>query len=69
MVSIDDIENRNYYIRYPTQWRTVTKTLEWIRKLCMFNDNISYNIMQTVSTYNIYYLKEFQEFFQKIDFI
>ncbi len=65
MVSIDDLESRNYYIRYPTQWRKVTKTLEWIRKLCMFNSNISYNIMQTVSTYNIYYLKEFQEFFQK----
>ena len=68
MISIDCLEERNSFIRHPSKWDVITQTLEWIKKVCEA-DNISYNIMQTVSTYNILYMKEFHEYFSFAPYI
>jgi organic radical activating enzyme len=68
MLSIDDLEHRNHFIRYPAKWDVILQTMEWIKHLCEA-DNISYNIMQTVSIYNILYLKEFHEYFADAPYI
>lgn len=52
--SIDDLEVRNHFIRYPTKWDSVTENLE---KLLSADLNV--RITQTVSAYNYAYLDEF----------
>jgi len=54
--SIDDLEDRNHYIRYPTQWKDVLKSIDTLQR-----NKINWGIIQTVSAMNIYYLPEFQE--------
>jgi organic radical activating enzyme len=53
--SIDDLEDRNHYIRYPTKWEDVLKSIDTLQR-----NKIDWGIMQTVSAMNIYYLPEFQ---------
>ena len=62
--SIDDIQERNEYIRYPSQWEKLEKTL------CVLDEqapkNVSLSITCAVQAMNIYYLPEFLNwFFQK----
>jgi len=64
MLSIDDIEDRNRYIRYPSKWEDITKFLEWLTVLSTDNHNINFQIMQTVSILNIFYLQEFEDYFK-----
>jgi organic radical activating enzyme len=47
--SIDATGDLNRYIRYPSQWVTINKTWDQIRKL----DNVDYEIHCTVQMYNI----------------
>ena len=54
--SIDDLEHRNHYIRYPTKWEDVLKSIDVLQR-----NKIDWGIMQTISAMNIYYLPEFQE--------
>jgi len=56
--SIDDLEDRNEYIRYPTAWDAVISNLE---KLLEYDFNVS--ITQTVSLLNYWYLPEFYQVF------
>jgi hypothetical protein len=65
MVSIDDLRERNSYIRWPSDWNKVLGSLAWIKNLCETYDNMSYIIMQTVSVLNIYYVDEFERFFKQ----
>lgn len=53
--SIDDLHERNYYIRYPTKW---TETISSINKLNTI-DNIDWHVTQTVSMLNVFNLGEF----------
>lgn len=53
--SIDDLGNRNYYIRYPTKWE---ETIASIEKLTVLS-NVDWHVTQTVSIFNIYTLDEF----------
>jgi len=53
--SIDDLEHRNHYIRYPTKWEDVLKSIDVLQR-----NKIEWGIIQTVSAMNIYYLPEFQ---------
>jgi hypothetical protein len=53
--SIDDLGNRNYYIRYPTQWEETVASIEKLTKL----PNLNWHVTQTVSILNIYHLAEF----------
>ena len=68
MLSIDALGAHNHFIRHPTKWAKVLETISWVKDLSEF-DNISYNIMCTVSIYNIWYLKEFHEFFKEVPYI
>jgi organic radical activating enzyme len=63
MLSIDDLGERNSYIRFPADWQKVEQTIEWFDNLARVNSNINCVICQTVSILNIFYLKEFHEYF------
>lgn len=54
--SIDDIGDRNDYIRFGSNWDHVQKILEEIKSL----DFVEFSITQTISFYNVYYIKEFK---------
>jgi sulfatase maturation enzyme AslB (radical SAM superfamily) len=56
--SIDDLGERNSYIRSGTDWSTVVKNLDKLKT----NDWIETSICQTVSWMNIYYLDEFYSY-------
>jgi len=53
--SIDDLGERNYYIRYPTKWEETVASIEKLNKL----SNVNWHVTQTVSILNIYHLAEF----------
>ena len=61
--SIDDINERNTYIRNPTKWETV---LESIEMLLPHADKLKLSITQTVSWMNYYYLGEFHLWAEKL---
>lgn len=48
--SIDDVEFRNYYIRWPTDWNNVVNSLDKLNS----QSNISWHVTQTVSILNIF---------------
>jgi organic radical activating enzyme len=56
--SIDDLGDRNSYIRTGTDWDTIVKNLDKLKN----NDWIETSICQTVSWMNIYYLDEFYSY-------
>jgi MoaA/NifB/PqqE/SkfB family radical SAM enzyme len=47
--SIDDFKERNYYIRYPTQWEQTVASIEKLNKI----SNVYWHVTQTVSLLNI----------------
>ena len=54
--SIDDLGERNTYIRHPTNWSTVQESIKRLQE-----HKIEFNILQTISAMNFYYLDEFFE--------
>lgn len=56
--SIDDLGERNEYIRYPTKWETVINNLERLKK-----EKFKLDITQTVSLMNYSNLDNFYDFF------
>ena len=56
--SIDDLEERNEYIRYPTKWEDVIRNF-----LRLKEENFEIDIMQTVSFMNYSNLDNFYNFF------
>jgi MoaA/NifB/PqqE/SkfB family radical SAM enzyme len=58
--SIDDLGERNSYIRTGTDWNTVEENLDKLKS----NDWIDTSICQTVSWMNIYYLDEFYSYME-----
>ena len=63
MLSIDCVGERNEYIRTYTAWSKVLEFVDWMKDITSKNDNLDYNILQTVSTYNIFYIPEFYKYF------
>jgi organic radical activating enzyme len=55
-VSLDATDQRNYYIRYPTEWETVVKNLH---KLDATPDNIQVSIATAIQVLNIKNLPDF----------
>ncbi len=55
--SVDDLNERNSYIRHGAKWTEILKNLNLIREAGF---NIA--VEQTVSVYNIFYLDEMEEF-------
>jgi MoaA/NifB/PqqE/SkfB family radical SAM enzyme len=56
--SIDDIGNRNEYIRHPTKWDKVNETVDMLLE---HKDTMQFAVTQTVSWMNFYYLDEMKE--------
>ena len=67
MLSIDDIEDRNHYIRYPSEWNQVLDVYKWFMSLRNDYDNILITIMHTISSYNALYIREYVEYMRTID--
>lgn len=59
--SIDDIMERNYYIRYPTKWEDVLKSIDVLESL----SNVTWNVTQTVSIFNVGNLLDLIKFLQE----
>lgn len=66
-LSIDGIENRYNYIRFPGDWTqvliNVKKYLEFQAKL----NNVRLSVSYTVSAYNVFYIPEFLRWCSEID--
>lgn len=60
--SIDDIGERNSYIRKGTDWKDVEANLQKL----IANPWLKASVTQTVSWMNIYYVEEFKEYFDKL---
>ena len=60
MLSLDDVGERNNYVRHLSKWDKVLETFEWLTSL----ENVNTNMMCTVSNLNVYYLKEYFEFYK-----
>jgi hypothetical protein len=56
--SIDDLGNRNDYIRFGSKWNEVISNLDKLQSL----DWCEVSICQTVSWLNVYYINEFNKF-------
>ncbi len=56
-ISLDDIKERNHYIRYPCPWKRIDKNLEMIDKESP--KNVHPMILYTVQIKNIFYFEEF----------
>ncbi|MCY4523801.1 MAG: twitch domain-containing radical SAM protein, partial [Halobacteriovoraceae bacterium] len=56
-VSLDDLRERNYYIRYPCSWKLIEENLDIIDNKTP--ENVNSMIMCTVQAMNIFYLPEF----------
>jgi organic radical activating enzyme len=61
--SVDDLGQRNSYIRKGTKWEDVEKSLKKIKE----NDWIKFSVTQTVSWMNIYYVDEFKKYFDNLN--
>jgi sulfatase maturation enzyme AslB (radical SAM superfamily) len=69
-VSIDAVGDRNYYIRYPTDWNTVEKNLHILDNT---SDNIQVSIATAIQILNIKHLPELamwkvKQNFKKVNF-
>jgi sulfatase maturation enzyme AslB (radical SAM superfamily) len=58
--SIDDLGNRNDYIRLGSNWDTIIKNLDKLQSYSW----IETSICQTISWMNVYYVNEFNKFMQ-----
>lgn len=58
--SIDDLGERNYYIRYPTKWEETVASIDKLNTL----SNVQWHVTQTVSILNIYHLAEFSQWLE-----
>lgn len=57
--SMDDIMERNEYIRYPSNWSTIYNNLWYLEHNCP--DNVEITIACAVQALNIYYIPDFIE--------
>ena len=56
--SIDDLDERNKFLRYPTKWESVEESLKTVLKY----DFIETSVCQTISFLNVWYLDEFYKY-------
>lgn len=59
--SIDDLDQRNFYIRYPSVWKTVTENFGKLKEW-----GFHPHVLQTVSVLNFFYLDEFYTKWQEM---
>lgn len=61
--SVDDIGERFHYQRYGVEFARVHENLKQIRDLAAISPNIRPNLFVTVSCFNLFYLDEYNRFF------
>lgn len=66
MVSIDAVEERNKYIRFPADWDTLLKNLEFYKQLCAGDDDKKYYISPSPQILNIDQLADIHIYFEKL---
>ena len=59
-ISLDDIKERNYYIRYPCPWNRIEKNIEMIDRKSP--KNVHFMILCTIQIKNIFYFDKFLSF-------
>ncbi len=65
-LSIDDLFERNEYIRYGSNWETV---FDNFLKIIKYKDVFRIEICQTISALNVYNIDNFKNFFNEYDII
>ena len=65
-ISLDDIKERNYYIRYPCSWKKIDENLEMIDKESP--QNVHPMILCTIQIKNIFYFEEFLSYLMEKKF-
>ncbi len=60
MLSLDDIGQRNDWLRWPSQWNQIDQNLKWYIKNKLPNMNLL--VCQTISALNIFYVQEFIDY-------
>ena len=65
-ISLDDLKDRNRYIRWPTSWKLMEKNLEFIDKKSP--SNVHPMILCTIQAKNIFYFPEFLDWFSEKNF-
>ena len=63
MLSVDDIGQRNDWLRWPSKWADVEKNILWYRDNKL--DNMIIMVCQTISAMNIFNLHELYDFCKK----
>jgi hypothetical protein len=58
-LSIDDIEDRNYYVRFPSDWDTIMKSFH---KILQYKDIFNLEACQTVSALNVFNIDNYKKF-------
>lgn len=59
LASIDDLNHRNHYIRYPTNWSNVVDFIDKLNE-----KGVEWIVVQTISAMNFYYLDEFNDWIE-----
>jgi len=57
-LSIDDLEDRNYYVRFPSDWNQI---FESFQKIIKYKDVFDLEVCQTVSALNVYRINDFKK--------
>ena len=65
-LSIDAVNDRYEYIRYPADWNTLVSNVSKYLTQQQICNNIRLSVSHTVSAYNIYYLDEFFRWCQTV---
>lgn len=65
-VSIDDIESRLEYERFPAEWTDIINNLTTLTSIRDSNNNIEIWLCPTVSIFNVYYLPEYKDWADKV---
>ena len=58
-LSIDDLAERNHYIRYPSDWKTIMNSFY---KILKYRDIFNLEVCQTVSALNVFNIDKFKKF-------
>lgn len=58
-LSIDDLEQRNHYIRFPADWEVIMKSFN---KILKYKDTFNLEVCQTVSALNVFNIDTFKKF-------
>lgn len=65
-LSIDDLEDRNHYVRFPSDWSVIMKSFD---KILKYRDIFNLEMCQTVSALNVYNINNFRKFTKKHDLV